>query len=602
MKNSLRQVFRTPIKTGLFCVIFIFGTMLFTVGLNLWLGVSEKIKAADETFVTIGTVRQKEQSTAMEGQWDAGLKDYIYQETQVYGEFLDTEFLESLHVEYISGPQQRPYFGATSPDVLTGGELTGEDATSSSLAEIRALEDCVPTGPVSVEVTRVLWGDQSLLGKRIDFCAHRMEHPDSLEAGKTYLTFIGWNPINVEKHEGFTGIMEYMPLPVYENQAQLWYEVTEDFYETQEGMRWETIAGRLKMCYEKMLPVTPVCDLQLLRPFHDGDAVLVEGREIEQQEYESGAKVCLVPQDFARLNGFQSGDRFTLEFYFADYKNPLCEVAFPGGGMSAGALDADGNALNAFQAGEYEIVGIYSYPVTVTGNPYAFGRNQIFVPEKSISENFEDHVTERGPMQAYNTSFRIKNGSAGTFLEEFAKLPQSSLLEIEFDDGGYSAFASQMRNTRIVAAVLFFAGLALLLATIAFLMYFMVLKQKRRTAVERALGMTKRQCIVSLLGGILILTAACSIIGAAAGMGMNHVVQEAADAGEESFSTAYTKGIPGESTEKEISLESDAGDMWGTACLAVVCETGLVGMLALFFIHKNLSTAPICVLSAKEEG
>lgn len=29
MKNSLRQVFRTPIKTGLFCVIFIFGTMLY---------------------------------------------------------------------------------------------------------------------------------------------------------------------------------------------------------------------------------------------------------------------------------------------------------------------------------------------------------------------------------------------------------------------------------------------------------------------------------------------------------------------------------------------------------------------------------------------
>ena len=85
-------------------------------------------------------------------------------------------------------------------------------------------------------------------------------------------------------------------------------------------------------------------------------------------------------------------------------------------------------------------------------------------------------------------------------------------------------------------------------------------------------------------------------------MRMNRVVQEAADAGEESFSTAYTKGIVGESAEKEISLESDAGNMWGTACLAVVCETGLVGILALFFIHKNLSIAPIYVLSAKEEG
>lgn len=68
MKNSLKQIFRTPLKTGLFCMIFIFGTMLFTVGLEI----SEKINTADETFVTIGTVRQKEQSTIMKGQWLSG--------------------------------------------------------------------------------------------------------------------------------------------------------------------------------------------------------------------------------------------------------------------------------------------------------------------------------------------------------------------------------------------------------------------------------------------------------------------------------------------------------------------------------------------------
>ncbi len=94
--------------------------------------------------------------------------------------------------------------------------------------------------------------------------------------------------------------------------------------------RKENIAGRLKMCHEKMVPVTPVCDLQLLRAFHVGDAVLVEGREIAEHEYESGAKVCLVSQDFAKLNDFQVGDCFQLEFYFADYKNPLCEAALAG--------------------------------------------------------------------------------------------------------------------------------------------------------------------------------------------------------------------------------------------------------------------------------
>ncbi len=249
---------------------------------------------------------------------------------------------------------------------------------------------------------------------------------------------------------------------------------------------------------------------------------------------------------------------------------------------------------------EYEIVGIYSYLVTVTNNPYAFGRNQIFVPENSILENFEDHVSERGPMQAYNTSFRIKNGSAGTFMEEFAKLPESSLMEIEFSDGGYETFASKMRNTRIVAGVLFAAGLALLLTTITFLIYFMILKQKRRTAVEKALGMTKRQCILSLLGGVMVLTVVCGTVGATVGMRMNRVVQEAADNGKDDFSSAYTKGMLEDNAEKEISLENN-GNMWAMVCLVAACETGFVWIVALFFINKNLSTAPIRVLSAKEE-
>ena len=155
--------------------------MLFTVGLNLWLEISEKIKAADETFVTIGMAEQKEQSTVMEQWWDAGLKDYMYQETRGYGEYLTPDILESLDIEYISPPRQRPYFGAVSPGNRTGGELKEESITGVSLAEIRPLEDCVPDRPVPVEVVRVLWGTRSLLGKKIYFCDHRTEQPDSLK-------------------------------------------------------------------------------------------------------------------------------------------------------------------------------------------------------------------------------------------------------------------------------------------------------------------------------------------------------------------------------------------------------------------------------------
>ena len=721
MKNSLKQIFRTPVKTGLFCLIFLFGTMLFTAGLNLWIEISEKIKAADETFVTIGTVEQKEQSTVMEQWWDAGLQDYIYQETETYGDFLTTDLLEKLDIDFITAPRQRPYFGAYSEGLRTGGELTDESFTGIFLAEIRVLEDavsefaakadapgtdvqkadasgtdvrkadasetdvpesdvpepdvpgaCVPDHPIPVEVTRVLWGSESFSGKKIYFCDHRTEQPEPMEAGKTYLTFLSMNPVNADKHKDFEGT-EYMPLRLYENQARLWYEVTEDFYGTEEGIRWEKIAGMLKLCYESMLPVTPVSDLQLLRPFHDGDAVLEEGREIDPSEYESGAKVCLVPQKFAKQNDLRTGDHFPLQFYFADYQYPLCQVGLGNGGLDMEALDADGNVLEPFQESEYEIIGIYSYPVVLTSDPHAFVNNQIFVPENSITEDFQNHVVGCGPMQAYNTSFRIKNGSAEKFLEEFSRLPESSLLEIEFDDGGYEAFASKMKNTRIVAAVLFFAGFALLLATIAFLMYFMIWKQKRRTAVERALGMTNRQCAVSLLSGIVLLTAVCGTAGAAVGMQMDRAVQKAAVSGEEEFSTAYTKGIleeegragegtssavdeggrmslagdedeerristvgediakkenlsdkadgsgmekenpsDGNSTEKEIRqdqsgtehdlLQTDNSEnKWITAFLIAVCETGLVWLLALFCINRNLRAAPILVLSAKEE-
>ncbi len=721
MKNSLKQIFRTPVKTGLFCLIFLFGTMLFTAGLNLWIEISEKIKAADETFVTIGTVEQKEQSTVMEQWWDAGLQDYIYQETETYGDFLTTDLLEKLDIDFITAPRQRPYFGAYSEGLRTGGELTDESFTGIFLAEIRVLEDavsefaakadapgtdvqkadasgtdvrkadasetdvpesdvpepdvpgaCVPDHPIPVEVTRVLWGSESFSGKKIYFCDHRTEQPEPMEAEKTYLTFLSMNPVNADKHKDFEGT-EYMPLRLYENQARLWYEVTEDFYGTEEGIRWEKIAGMLKLCYESMLPVTPVSDLQLLRPFHDGDAVLEEGREIDPSEYESGAKVCLVPQKFAKQNDLRTGDHFPLQFYFADYQYPLCQVGLGNGGLDMEALDADGNVLEPFQESEYEIIGIYSYPVVLTSDPHAFVNNQIFVPENSITEDFQNHVVGRGPMQAYNTSFRIKNGSAEKFLEEFSRLPESSLLEIEFDDGGYEAFASKMKNTRIVAAVLFFAGFALLLATIAFLMYFMIWKQKRRTAVERALGMTNRQCAVSLLSGIVLLTAVCGTAGAAVGMQMDRAVQKAAVSGEEEFSTAYTKGIleeegragegtssavdeggrmslagdedeerristvgediakkenlsdkadgsgmekenpsDGSSTEKEIRqnqsgtehdlLQTDNSEnKWITAFLIAVYETGLVWLLALFCINRNLRAAPILVLSAKEE-
>ena len=49
------------------------------------------------------------------------------------------------------------------------------------------------------------------------------------------------------------------------------------------------------------------------------------------------------------------------------------------------------------------------------------------------------------------------------------------------------------------------------------LLYFFVVKEKKRTAVERSLGMSKRQCRVSLLAGLMILTIIAAGVGAQLG-------------------------------------------------------------------------------------
>lgn len=49
-----------------------------------------------------------------------------------------------------------------------------------------------------------------------------------------------------------------------------------------------------------------------------------------------------------------------------------------------------------------------------------------------------------------------------------------------------------------------------------FLLYIFIAKESRRTAIERGLGMSKRQCYVSLVSGILVL----ALIGTALGSGL----------------------------------------------------------------------------------
>ena len=180
-------------------------------------------------------------------------------------------------------------------------------------------------------------------------------------------------------------------------------------------------------------------------------------------------------------------------------------------------------------------------------------------------------------MQGYNASFQIENGGINDFYKELSKLPESSLLEVTFDDKGYESFASQMNNLQTIAVIIFLVGFVSVIASSAFLLYSAIIRQRRRTAIERALGMTRRECRVSLLTGIMLLTIAAACVGGTIGGITNEKMLNTASLEEDYFSSMYSRGIAA-SEKKEVFAAVNQEIVLKSVVLAVSAE--VVGYLS----------------------
>ena len=525
MKNSIKQLFRRKRMSILFFCIIMLSTAFFTLGCSLWMGIQDSINRMKDTFTTIGTVVQKPDNVTMEKKWDAGLRDYKLRENPNYTKILDADILNNLDVPYIHKLEKRPFYGAVSPDFITpyGADDT-ESGSSALVMEFSPLENCVPDGPVEVEVKKAYWGDgtPSVEGNTVFFCDHYQEHPEPLEAGKRYIVFAKMNVM--DRHPGENSVIEYAPETIFLGKSRTldWGEMDEDFWNTDTGAMWKNFIDEMDKLACEAVPVTPTGSTGLLSPFHDGRAAVADGADISPEEYESGAKVCLVSQAFAELNHLQAGQKIRLQMYFTDDKystmtNVIAMDWIIAGMFRTDTLTSEGGKYDVFYEADYTIKGIYSYQITGSGNQHELATDEIIIPSASVPEEQVGNILAVGPMQGYNASFQIENGGINDFYKEFSKLPESSLLEVAFDDKGYERFASQMNSLQTIAIIIFLAGFVSVIASSAFLLHSAIIRQRRRTAIERALGMTRKECQTSLLAGVMALAVIASAAGGIAG-------------------------------------------------------------------------------------
>ena len=616
MLKSLKQLLRTPIKAVLFFLLMTAATALLVLGANLWAQTQAQMDAVEKQFTTLGTVEQKPNRTQMRTGWDAADGAYYSEAEPVYDSVISADVLDFDGANYLKAPEKRPYYLA---DLQGLAVRDGGTALFYPVVEFTPAETAVPDHPIKVYVQRFLYPEAENQNNEYEIyvCDHWTENPAPLEAGKTYVAYTN---VIVNHHENAKSSIEYALIAAERStqcdaggkllesdmQTRTFDEVTAGFYETERGQYWLELSKALSM-WDTTAPVLPVTDTALLPSFHDRTVYVREGRMFSAEDIENGAAVCLVSEEFARKNGLSIGDKVELPLYGVNKKDSPHRTFGDGSGLRTfSLLNAQNRAYTPFWTAKYEIIGTY-YSVGTYGKPAGsieMALNLFLIPANSVKTDFAGNIVDSGPMQRATTSFQIPNGTIDDYMAAYNRNVPAEVrenLEITFDDNGYSQIIGGLLNMRYVAIILFAAGLLSALAILVLLLYFFIVKQKKRTAIERSLGMSKAQCRVSLMAGILVLALVASVIGVGIGAVLlqSNVLTDTAQSETEEIDTTFSIWAKGQTEVTEP--ETDATLPVAVYVFIPVCLLVFIFLLSLVLVNRNLKTEPILLLSGKGE-
>lgn len=606
IRKSLLKLRRTPVRSILFFLLVGFASALLSTGGGLWQMCRENMARFEGIFQTIATVEQKPKRYVRSDVWVADPGEYHVQTRAEYGDLVPLSALSFEGADYISGPERRGWYAAYLPEY----EMMDADIgiTNNMVVEASPAEDAVPAGPVRMEIKNILYSYYPYNAPMFYYCDHFDPQPDMLYAGKTYIMYLsagiphGWpetigtSPEEYLPREGIVSTQTgpegaFLPNDLSGDAIA---EVTDGFYETEEGQRWQALVRELEMGIWHSSPVTVTDNLDLIPIFYDGSVSVVEGREFEKEDYSEGRRVCLISHKFAKRNDLQVGDVLHLPLRYGEYCSPSTQAVW------SVKLTAEGKNFPVFEEADWEICGIYDMLPGgfAKSSSYRLDDNEIIIPRASIQNSDSENVADWGPMKGWNTSFEIPNGTISRWKKLWEEQGIEGL-EITFYDKGYSVLEDGIKRMKKMALILLAAGAVSTLCVLLFFCHMFITKQSVATAVERSLGMTKRQCAGSILSGILLLTLCGCILGSAggyycAGKAAGRLTQ--VERFDRNFSTGMIQGEDGEE-KTDYLLEGN----WRVSAAAGTAVVVLAAGIASVMIHGSLRREPLALLGGREE-
>lgn len=650
MKESIKQLTRTPAKALLFFLLIACSTLFLVLGAVMTVRTDRRIEAAKQEFSTIGTIEQKpvfERNAVLTNTCSPVTASAA---VSSYEEIVSSDSLLFEGASYEALPENRPYYLSYMPDFHTKHSSMGSALDDVYIMEFTPLADLSASGSVEVRVERLLYSRASSQGAYIDLpeeagtitlCNHFSKEIQPLQAGKKYIAavILDWSststaeyviysaPFTTQYHSdgavmegslidsGNTLTMENgtwnylqpelsfppdISVPVYAE------EVTPDFYsETGKGQVWLNWAEEHKK-YQYYFSVMPTNSLELLTSFHEKQVTIQQGRAITPEEFHDGAAVCMLPQDLLTGNLLSVGDKVPLSLVLSLHGYCLQPAIL--GSTYAGSyspLNAQGMPYAPFWEAEYEIVGTYQFlNEGMQAKSLEIKDEMFIIPANSVKVSDENNIAYFSPMTRHTASFQIANGTINEFDKALHEaVPQADQLTIVYDDNGYSDIISSLETARMTAFLLLLAAAATTLVVIILLLYFFIVRQKKRTAIERSLGYSKHQCRVSLIAGTLFLTILAAGIGSGCGaclsanVDLNAETESTVDVS--SYDTTFSMWAKAEAANEMEETEVPAPIALYFAIPLII--TLFVWVLSHILLEASLKTEPFLLLSSKSE-
>ena len=362
------------------------------------------------------------------------------------------------------------------------------------------------------------------------------------EAGKDYLICFSYHPDpfiqrNIDEDVWFINFSNGMANPyngmtVLEDEDGVRYMVrndnapplyaeyegdVHDFLESEDGKVWrdEIIPACEASQHAAKLMLTD--NINSVYQFNTGAATLVDGRLFTKDEYDSGAKVCLISQLYADFNDLRVGDKLNMDIYAPDTKNNL-------GNHNSIRFYADTYIeMNTLYSDcmleseqEYEIVGIYTAPSTPLGS-YALGPNMFFAPKSSVPEvrsldEAKDWQYRKMPIL---NSVILKYGTTEQFEQYMSDNGWGECFV--YSDQGYSEVGEALQAAMTSAERLLIVSLAVFVIVLCVYIFLIANRIKPSVRTMRIVGVSRAKCfgqsMLAMLPLLLIAVAVGAVLG-----------------------------------------------------------------------------------------